>query len=311
MKLNPETLEDTSLHYYVPAPGELHGVLYYPISIGYFDCKPAYAVHRNIHKSYLLIVMMEGMLNYQTHRQRGTLRVGQALLLDCKQPHSYQALGKCSFTFIHFDGAQSREICEQINRTSGNCIRLTDSTRMHELVGELLSFMKDEHRVNEAQTSAMLYSILMVLMESSGVSGAGNIGNSIVDQAIAFIQHHLSETLTVETIAASVGYSQLLFPCVSSRNGHISLSLRDEKPHGQRDAAIADHPFVRAGHRVSGGLQQRGQLLLRIPQGKGAFPARMQKAAHVSTSVYYHGESKCFIEMQCIKYRKTTQSEAF
>lgn len=222
MKLNPETLEDTSLHYYVPAPGELHGVLYYPISIGYFDCKPAYAVHRNIHKSYLLIVMMEGMLNYQTHRQRGTLRVGQALLLDCKQPHSYQALGKCSFTFIHFDGAQSREICEQINRTSGNCIRLTDSTRMHELVGELLSFMKDEHRVNEAQTSAMLYSILMVLMESSGVSGAGNIGNSIVDQAIAFIQHHLSETLTVETIAASVGYSPSYFSHVFHRETGIS-----------------------------------------------------------------------------------------
>lgn len=217
MKLNPEMLEDTSVHYFVPAPGELHSVLYYPISIGYYACKPNFTVQRSIHKSFLLIVMMEGTLNYQTRRQRGTLKVGQALLLDCNQPHSYQAQGLCSFTFIHFDGAQSRDICEQINRVSGNCIRLTDSTRMHEMVGELLGYMRDERRVNEAQTSAMLYGILMVLMESSGVSGAGSIGNSIVDHAIDYIQNHLSERLSVEDIAADAGYSASYFSHVFQR----------------------------------------------------------------------------------------------
>lgn len=211
MKLNPETLEDTSVHYYIPAPKELQSVLYYPISIGYFDCKPTYAVHRNIHNSYLLIVMMDGTLHYQTRKQRGTLGVGQALLLDCNLPHSYQAQGRCSFTFIHFDGAQSREICEQINRSCGHSIRLTNSTRLHEMVGELLGYMQEDRRVNEAQTSAMLYGILMQLMEAGGVSGAGNIGNSVVDRAIEYIQTHLSERLTVEMIAANAGYSPSYF----------------------------------------------------------------------------------------------------
>ena len=222
MKLNPETLEDTSVHYYIPAPKELQNVLYYPISIGYFDCKPNYAVHRNIHNSYLLIVMMAGALNFQTRRQRGTIRVGQALLLDCNLPHSYQAQGKCSFTFIHFDGAQSKAICDEINRSCGNAIRLTDSTRMHELVGELLGYMKDDRRVNEAQTSAMLYSILMVLLEAGGVSGAGNIGNSIVDQAIEYIQSHLADDLTVEKIAANAGYSPSYFSHVFNRETGMS-----------------------------------------------------------------------------------------
>lgn len=222
MKLNPETLEDTSVHYYIPAPKELQNVLYYPISIGYFDCKPNYAVHRNIHNSYLLIVMMSGALNYQTRRQRGTIRVGQALLLDCSLPHSYQAQGKCSFTFIHFDGAQSHDIFEHINRSSGSVIRLTDSTRMHELVGELLGYMRDDRRVNESQTSAMLYGILMVLMQSSGVSGEGAIGNSIVDQAIDYIQSHLAENLTVETIAANAGYSPSYFSHVFHKETGVS-----------------------------------------------------------------------------------------
>lgn len=222
MKLNPETLEDTSVHYYIPAPKELQNVLYYPISIGYFDCKPNYAVQRNIHNSYLLIVMMSGALNYQTRRQRGTIRVGQALLLDCNLPHSYQAQGKCSFTFIHFDGAQSRDIFEHINRSSGSVIRLTDSTRMHELVGELLGYMRDDRRVNESQTSVMLYGILMVLMQASGVSGEGAIGNSIVDQAIDYIQSHLAENLTVETIAANAGYSPSYFSHVFHKETGVS-----------------------------------------------------------------------------------------
>ena len=222
MKLAPEMLKDTSVHYYIPAPRELKNVLYYPISTGYFDCKPNYTVHRNIHNSYLLIVMMAGTLNFQTRRQRGSLRVGQALLLDCNMPHSYQAQGECSFTFIHFDGAQSREIFEHINRSSGNVIRLTDSTRMHELVGELLGYMRDDRRVNEAQTSAMLYGILMVLMQSGGVSGEGNIGNSMVDQAIEYIQTHLSEQLTVESIAANAGYSPSYFSHVFQRETGIS-----------------------------------------------------------------------------------------
>lgn len=222
MKLNPETLEDTSVHYYIPAPKELQNVLYYPISIGYFDCKPTYAVHRNIHNSYLLIVMMAGALNFQTRRQRGTVRVGQALLLDCNLPHSYQAQGHCSFTFVHFDGAQSRDIFEHINRSSGSVIRLTDSTRMHELVGELLGYMRDDRRVNESQTSAMLYGILMVLMQASGVSGDGAIGNSMVDQAIEYIQSHLAENLTVESIAANAGYSPSYFSHVFHKETGVS-----------------------------------------------------------------------------------------
>ena len=162
------------------------------------------------------------MLNYQTHKQSGTISVGQALLLDCNLPHSYQAQGRCSFTFIHFDGAQSKAICDEITRSCGNAIRLTDSTRMHELVGEVLRYMKDDRRVNEAQTSAMLYSILMVLLEASGVSGAGNTGNSIVDQAVEYIQSHLAENLTVEGLAAYAGYSPSYFSHMFSRETGIS-----------------------------------------------------------------------------------------
>ena len=64
--------------------------------------------------------------------------------------------------------------------------------------------------------------ILMTLLESSGVSGEGAIGNSIVDQAIGYIQTPLADPLTVETIASSVGYSPSYFSHVFQRETGLS-----------------------------------------------------------------------------------------
>lgn len=211
MKLDPQYYEDASVHYFVPQPVGRESLLYYPISVGYFDCKPSYGLQRNVFSSYLLLVMLTGSLSYQTRRSRGTVRAGQVLLLDCNAPHAYAAQGKCSFTFVHFDGAQSKELYEEIERSIGNLIPMTDPNFLHEVIGEMLSCMRSDHRMNEGETSALIYSMLMKLLEQSGASGAGGIGNPIVDRAITFIQSHLADRLSVEEIAASAGYSPSYF----------------------------------------------------------------------------------------------------
>ena len=211
MKFDPRYFEETSEHFYIPPPAGRENLLYYPISVGYFDCKPSYGVQRNVFSSYLLLVMLTGSLSYQTRLGRGTARAGQVLLLDCNTPHSYAAQGKCSFTFLHFAGAQSQAIYDEISRKSGNLIPLTAPNELHEAIGELLSAMRREHRLNEAETSALIYTMLMQLLDSSGASTPGALGNPVLDRTIAYIQSHLSEKLTVEDIAASAGYSASYF----------------------------------------------------------------------------------------------------
>ena len=211
MQLDPIYYEDTSLHFYVPAPEGNRELMYYPISIGYFDCKPAYGVQRNLFSSYLLIVMLTGALSWQTRHGRGVARPGQALLLDCNAPHTYAAQGKCSFTFVHFAGGQSAAICEEIARTGGSMIHLPDPNELSETIGEMLSCMRSERKLNAGQASAMIYSMLMKLLERSGASGRSGTGNPAVDRAIAHIRTHLSECLTVEDMAAATGYSPSYF----------------------------------------------------------------------------------------------------
>lgn len=211
MQLDAQFYEESSVHYYVPQPVGRESFLYYPVSVGYFDCKPSYGLQRNVFSSYLLLVMLTGSLSYQTRKSRGVARAGQVLLLDCNAPHSYAAQGKCSFTFVHFAGAQSKELYEEIERSIGNLIPMTDPNSLHEAIGEMLSCMRSEHRMNEGETSALIYGMLMKLLECSGASGAGGIGNPVVDRAIAYIQGHLTDKLSVEEIAANVGYSVSYF----------------------------------------------------------------------------------------------------
>lgn len=211
MQLDPTYYEPSSVHYFVPQPAGREHLLYYPVSIGYFDCKPSYGIQRNLFSSYLLLIMLTGSMYYQTMRSRGVVRAGQVLLLDCNAPHSYSAQGKCSFTFVHFSGAQSKEIYEEIERTTGNLIPLPDPNELHETIGAMLSSMRSEHRMNESETSAMIYGMLMKLLDKSGASGEGGIGNPVVDRAITYIQTHLTDKLSVEAIASNAGYSASYF----------------------------------------------------------------------------------------------------
>lgn len=215
-------LDKTSVHYFFPKPQQHRDLLYYPVSAGFFECLPGYSVQRNTFSSYLMIVMMSGALSFQTRKTHGIARSGQVLLLDCNAPHFYAAQNRCSFTFVHFDGAQSREIYEAIESTNGNLLMAQDINTLHESIGELIRTMRHEHIVNEAQASTMLYALLMQLMQASGSTPDALTGNAMVDRAIAYIQEHLSEKLTVEQVAAGCGYSASYFSHIFTQETGLS-----------------------------------------------------------------------------------------
>ena len=237
MQLDPAYYEDTSLHFYVPAPERHRDVMYYPVSVGYFDCKPSYSVQRNLFSSYLLIVMLTGALSWQTRRSRGVARPGQALLLDCNSPHSYAAQGKCSFTFVHFAGAQSAAIYEELEGSCGNLIHLPDPNELSEAIGEMLSALRSGSHLNAWQSSALIHGMLMKLLERSGASGGSATGHPTVDRAIAHIRTHLTDRLTVEEIAASTGYSPSYFSHLFTEETGMSpyqFVVRSRVEHAQQ-----------------------------------------------------------------------------
>ena len=75
-----EHLESSSVHYYATVPAQHADILYYPISAGYYECKPSFCMQHTSLNGYLLIVMLSGALSFQTRKARGTARSGQTLL---------------------------------------------------------------------------------------------------------------------------------------------------------------------------------------------------------------------------------------
>jgi len=211
MNMDSSSLEGASVHYYIPQTEKVKEYLYYPVSVGYFECKPTYRLDRNNNNNFLVIVMLSGSLSYTTLHSRGVVHPGYALLLDCHQPHSYKANGKCSFVFLHFNGAHSKAICAAIESTMGNVLRLSNVDPVHENIGEIMNCMATGRRIPSTHASTLVYGILMHLMSADPAENEGTTGNPFMDQALDYIHRHLSSRLTVQEIAESIGYSESYF----------------------------------------------------------------------------------------------------
>lgn len=208
---DPHNLEDSSVHYYIPQTGKTKEYLYYPVSVGYFQCKPSYHLDRNNHDNFLIIVMLSGSLSYTALHSRGVVYPGYALLLDCHLLHSYKANGKCSFVYLHFNGAHSKEIYAVIESTLGNVLRLSHIDPVHENIGEIMNCMATGRRISSTHASTLIYEILMHLMAADPVESEGSTGNPFMDQALDYIHNHLSSRISVQEIAESIGYSESYF----------------------------------------------------------------------------------------------------
>ncbi len=211
MSIFPSQLEADSVHYYIPQSADNSEFLYCPVSVGYFNCKPAYRVERHNYNNYLVIVMLSGSLSYTCLRGSGIVRPGYALLLDCHHPHSYRANGKCAFLFLHFNGAQSKSIYTFIESTMGNVLRLKSSCSVNESIADIMNCMEHGKRIPHADASLFVYGVLMQLLSADPVQNEGSTGHPTIDQALDYIHQHLAEKITVQDIAESIGYSESYF----------------------------------------------------------------------------------------------------
>ncbi|MBQ7138745.1 MAG: helix-turn-helix transcriptional regulator [Clostridia bacterium] len=215
-------LESTSVHHFFTPPSEQLEYLYYPVSAGFFDCKPHYLLQRNSYNSFLLLSLLSGSMTYENRSGSGVLRTGQTMLLDCHTPHRYAARTKCSFLFLHFDGGQSRAIHDDIIARSGNVLTVPSNDKLHEHLAILLNSAMNEPHLSDVENSSLIFSILMQLVKASGSTGSNATGNDMVDRAIEFIKKHYPEKLTVEMIAASTGYSTSYFTNTFSKETGMS-----------------------------------------------------------------------------------------
>ena len=209
----------SELFFYTPS-GAAKRLYYYPLCAGEFFCNSEYEVNREQYNSFLLICVLDGEIKSESLTVKG----GEALLVDCYKQHRYYTDTNAHTLWLHFDGANSRELFEEIISLKGKKVKCPDSVSRN-----IYSVMNAQ---SETQQSEAIFKTLMRLLNTESTTGEKTL--SIIDSAKEFMVNNYQNELTVSEIAKTVNLSPSYFSKIFKESTTLSpydylLSVRLDK----------------------------------------------------------------------------------
>ena len=152
------------------------------------------------HKNFFLAFIRSGSIFYETSQQFAAER-GQVALIDCHKPHHFYTTGDAEAMWIHFDGANAEAFFNQIITFRGGKQAFTPSPddRIEQEMAQIISGLRSA-TISEVDCSQRIYRILCALLfPSAPLQHSAN--DSIISQAVHYIDQHLFEQISVSQIA--------------------------------------------------------------------------------------------------------------
>ncbi|MFA9380651.1 MAG: AraC family transcriptional regulator [Acetanaerobacterium sp.] len=194
--------------YYFSTPSQLAKYLfYYMVCIGSYECAAGYHVRRESYNSALLMLVEEGECTVKTQGRCFVAHRGDLVLLNCYTPHEYYTDDRLKIIWLHFAGAQSLEFINSIYRLKGAVLPGQHHSLFSDSLYGLLEIFKNKQSLSESSASCIIHKLLCNLVSPTTESGAFNILDSVVNNAVQYIKSHYAEPLSVEEIARHVSVS--------------------------------------------------------------------------------------------------------
>ena len=131
--------------------------------------------------------------------QKFDAQKGDVVLIDCSNPHYYQAENGLEFTFIHFDGSNSHEIVEHILSVRGPLIRSKNNLLIGNFLYNTVYFYENGGIENMFATSMRIYKLLQMLNDLDDYSTPSE--ESPVHMAIRYIRDNVGKKITLQELA--------------------------------------------------------------------------------------------------------------
>jgi AraC-like DNA-binding protein len=192
---------------YFHSPSQLaKSMFFYLLCAGHFYCDSNYNVQRNSFRSYLLMYIKTGEGIVTFNSKTLPVKTGDIVLLNCHQPHSYQA-NKWETLWCHFDGNVSSKFFDLIYNTSGCVFPLHGSQVIPDSLITILETLKNKTVLNESLVSCSIQRMLteLHLIGSKQLYAVTNQTN--LDKAITYIQNNYDQKISVRNLA--------LYACMS------------------------------------------------------------------------------------------------
>lgn len=215
MLIPEEGVHQTSERYFFTPSSLARELFYYPTRCGHYFCSHLYsfnhrseiAMEGDHNRNIMLFAVQSGAMELNIAGEETLAAAGQVVLFDCREPYRYAASDGLEFFWLLFNGLNTREFYPRILQARGGKHVFSPPTYQEilRLLDSLLSGCAANDRPSEAACSQLLHRLLCLLLLGEGSPTQG--WNDRIAQAIRYMNQHLYEPISVQTVAEAVSLS--------------------------------------------------------------------------------------------------------
>lgn len=178
---------------------------FYITQIGHYYCTHAYEIRRDFFSPILVLCVRAGCLHVNYRNASYRLIAGDAILMDCREPHYYYSdLDGLEFYYMHFEGSNAHEICQHILNTKGPLVEKQSAAALANLLIRTMQFYDEGRTETVFEESCRVYEVFRLLHGSTWM-GAGD--TAYVDLITQYINKNISRRITLEELADTAALS--------------------------------------------------------------------------------------------------------
>lgn len=220
--VDPGILEKSSCFSFTPAVTAKQ-MLFYPTWCGHYYCTERYFMRRDTYPALLVIYVRAGVMRVSYRGKNYRAHKGDVILLDCYEPHYYQAENGLEFLYMHFDGSNSRELCQNLLENNGPLFQTDANTKIDQLLYDMVQLYETVGHESPAQSSLRIYEILSLLAMPSRITKNENEDDPI-DRTIRYIRANVGKNITLKELANIAQLSPYYFAhCFKEETGYAPI----------------------------------------------------------------------------------------
>lgn len=183
-------------------------LFYYPDCAGHYYCNEHYYVERNRHYTILIMQIMNGRCLVETSSTVRVAEKGDMVVIDCWQPHKYQAVSpELETVWVHINGGNCRELCREIVQQNTNVFRHAQQQDLTEMLFRIFHILSSKETHPESQLSSLTYSLLCSCFNpqyNTSLEHDDHMDHDISHKAKKYIYSHLDHKISVGELAEKV-----------------------------------------------------------------------------------------------------------
>ena len=198
------------------------GLPYRVMSLGINAQGKKYHTDRCGHNMLLICLTLEGTGSVICGDECRMLNPGDLMVLDCMNAHHYRSECDCwKFMWIQVNGSDIHTLFHTFAPKGLFFRHFQDTSFIHELYQKLVAIIKNPSPLHEIDVSELIDCFIYQLARYSAMGEDDTLPVGLT-HALTYIQDHIHEELTLETMAAAAGYSVYYFSRAFTKHFGVS-----------------------------------------------------------------------------------------